>query len=116
MGDEPVTLTTTKHTAGQGPLRAPGATDIILRVAAALLGGYAFVWSFVAFGVSVTSAAGVDFHEAETFFNLLAFLLYLGLFLWAFAARRLAVVWAVLVGGALTMTGAAWAIQKAALG
>lgn len=111
-----MTLTTAKHTAGQGLLRAPGATEIILRIAAALLGGYAFVWSFVAFGISATSAAGVDFHEAETLFNLLAFALYLGLFLWAFAARRLMVVWVVLAGGALTMTGAAWAIQKAVLG
>lgn len=87
--------------AGQvGGARVRSAPAIVARVLATVLGGYAFVWSFVAFGIAAVTAAGSVFHEAETFFNPLAFLVYLGLFLWAFAARR---VLAVLAGGALAM-------------
>ncbi len=81
------------------------------RLAAALLGGYAFTRGLVALGVAGLVALGWDFHEAETAVLLLAFLLFLPLFLLAFAATSLARVWMVLVGGAGFMTAAAWGLQ-----
>ncbi len=87
--------------------------SIAYRLAAALLGGYAFTRGLVALGVAGLVALGWDFHEAETAMLLLAFLLFLPLFLWAFAAASLARVWIVLVGGAGLMTTAAWGLQWA---
>lgn len=88
---------------------------IASRVAASLLGGYAFTWGFTALGVAGLVALGVDFHEAETGGLLLAFLVLLGVLLWAFAASRVARVWAVLAGGGALMTALAWALQRAIL-
>lgn len=85
------------------------------RVAAALLGGYAFTWGFTVLGMAGLTALGVDFHEAETGVLILAFLVFLVLFLWAFAASSMLRVWAVLSGGAALMTAAAWALQRALL-
>lgn len=89
--------------------------EIVSRCAAALLGGYGFTWGFAAMGVAGLVALGVDFHEAETGVMLLAFLVFLSVFLWAFAANSLIRVWAVLGGGAALMTTAAWALQRALL-
>lgn len=92
-----------------------GTFQIVARIAAALLGGYAFTWGFVAFGVAGLSAVGVDFHEAETAMLMLAFLPFLGVFLWTFACRSVVRVWAVLAGGGAVMTLTAWLIQQAIL-
>ena len=89
---------------------------IINRVVAALLGGYSFTWGFCALGVAGLAALGVSFHEAETGVMLLAFLLFLGLFLWACAANSMVKVWVVFAGGAAAMTGAALAIQQLLVG
>lgn len=86
-----------------------------LRLATALLGGYAFTWGFVALGVAGLVALGVDYHEAEVALLLLAFLVFLTLFLWAFAAASLARVWTVLGGGAVFMSAAAWGLQRVLL-
>lgn len=85
------------------------------RIAAALLGGYAFTWALTAFGIAGLSALGLDFHEAETAALLLAFPVFLLLFLWAFSASNMLRVWAVLGSGAAVMTAAAWAFQRALL-
>jgi ABC-type transport system involved in cytochrome c biogenesis permease component len=85
------------------------------RVATGLLGGYAFTWGFVAFGVAILVALGVDFHEAEVTLMLLALPVFLPLFLCSFAAASLARVWAALAGGAVLMAAAAWALQWALL-
>lgn len=87
------------------------AAHITGRVAAALLGGYAFTWGFTAFGIAGLVALGGDYHEAETGVLLLAFLVFLGMFLWSFAAASLTRVWMVLAGGALLMSAAASALQ-----
>lgn len=81
-------------------------------VAASLLGGYAFTWGFTALGIAALVALGVDFHEAETGMLLLAFLIFLAVFLWAFSTSSLARVWGLLVGGGAIMLGAAWWIQQ----
>lgn len=89
--------------------------SLIHRLAAALLGGYAFTWGFVALGVAGLVALGVEFAEAETALLLLAFLVFLPLFLWACTETSLARVWAVLGGGAVLMTAAAWGVQQVLL-
>jgi len=92
-----------------------GAFNLIARIGAALLGGYAFTWGFVSVGVAGLAGLGVDFHEAETAMLMLAFLLFLGLFLWTFACHSIVRVWTVLAGGGAVMTLTAWAIQQAML-
>ncbi|MDH6590424.1 hypothetical protein M2165_000313 [Variovorax sp. TBS-050B] len=81
---------------------------IASRVAASLLGGYAFVWGFVTLGIALQLAAGVGYDDARLLCNLLAFLVFLACFCWAFAAASLRRVWGVLAGGGALMTGAAW--------
>ena len=84
---------------------------VLLRIAAAVLGGYAFCWGFVALGMAGLFALGMSFHDAEHLCAMLAFLLYVTVFCWAFATRSLARVWAVLAGGAALMAGAASLLQ-----
>ena len=86
--------------------------QVVLRIAAAVLGGYAFCWGFIALFVAGTFAAGMEFHDGEHLSSMLAMLLYGGLFLWAFVARSLARVWAVLLGGGVLMAGAASLVQS----
>lgn len=82
------------------------------RLMAAILGGYAFTWGLTAFGITALVAMGVDFHEAETGLSLIAFLVYLGLFLWTFATASMTRVWLVVAGGAGLMQLAATLIQS----
>ncbi|NWF46856.1 iron uptake protein [Hydrogenophaga sp. D2P1] len=88
---------------------------ITARVAAGVFGGYAFTWGFAAAGVAALVGLGVEYHDAETGVLMLAFLLFLGLFLWSFTATSLLHVWTVLAGGAALLFTAAWAIQRAIL-
>ncbi|MEF7616635.1 iron uptake protein [Aquincola sp. MAHUQ-54] len=90
---------------------SPGALHVVLRIAAGLLGGYAFTWGFIALAVATLFAARMEFHDAEAFGTIAGFLVFLAAFLWAFAARSLAHVWLVLAGGGVSMTGAAWLVQ-----
>lgn len=95
--------------------RARAAVHIVSRVAAALVGGYALVWGTVALIITLGTAAGLDYHTAETLANLLAFPFYLAALLWAFADASLARVWMVLLGGGAATSGAAWLLQLAIL-
>ena len=92
-----------------------GTTLVIARVTAGLGGGYAFTWGVTALGTALLVALGVAFHEAETAMLLLAFLVFLVVFLWAFAAPSLARVGLVLTGGAALMLAAAWGLQQVLL-
>lgn len=94
----------------------PSSRQIIGRIGAGILGGYAFTWGFSGLGIVVLVALGVSFHEAETAVLLLAFLVFLGAFLWAFAAASMVRVWALLIVGATLMTAATWALQRSLLG
>lgn len=85
--------------------------QLALRIAAAVLGGYAFCWGFIALCIAGLFAAGMQFHDAEHLASMLTLLLYLVVFLWAFVTRSLARVWAVLVGGGALMAGAASLVQ-----
>ena len=86
--------------------------EITARVTAGVLGGYAFSWGFSALGIAALVALGADFEDAEAGTLLLALLVFLGVFLWSFAARRIALVWLVLAGGGALMTASAWALQR----
>lgn len=88
---------------------------LISRILSALIGGYAFTWGFSSIGIAGLAALGVDFHEAETAVLMLAFLVFLAVFLWAFACRSVAHVWFVLAGGGALMTLSAWGIQQSML-
>jgi len=91
---------------------SPAPRHILARVAAGLLGSWAFVWGFVSLGITAQVAAGVDYEEAYTLAMLLAFLVLLAAFCWSFAAASITRVWVVLTGGAVLMTGAAWFLQR----
>ena len=88
---------------------------IAARVTAGIFGAYAFTWGFAAAGVAALTGLGVAYHDAEMGVLMLAFLVFLGLFLWSFAAASIARVWAVLAGGAALLFTAAWALQRAIL-
>lgn len=87
----------------------------INRMTAALVGGYFCTWGFTGLGIVGLVALGMSFHEAEIAMLLFAFLVFLGLFLWTFAAANMLRVWAWLTGGGVVMTTAAWVIQRALL-
>ena len=96
----------TTVTAGATPRLA-----VLGRVLAALLGGYAFCWGIAALCTAGAYALGMHFHDAEHLGGILAILSFVGVFLWAFGARRIAPVWAVLLAGGALMTGLASLIQ-----
>jgi hypothetical protein len=88
---------------------------VALRIAAGMLGGYAFTWGFIALAITSLFAARLDFHDAEMLGTILGFIVFLVAFLWAFAARSVLRVWLVLAGGGALMAGAAWLVQRALL-
>ncbi|MBK1615515.1 iron uptake protein [Rubrivivax gelatinosus] len=94
-------------------LASPSRLQIASRVLAAVVGGYAFCWGLTAFGLAGLYAAGMAFHDAEHLSAMLAVLAYLGVFLWAVAARSQVRVWAVLLAGGAAMAGAGSLIQFA---
>jgi hypothetical protein len=84
---------------------------VISRIGAAVLGGYVFIWGFFAFTLAGGYGLGMEFHDAESLSSILSFLLYLTVFLWAFAASQVNRVWLLLISGGLLMTAAGALIQ-----
>lgn len=82
------------------------------RIAASLVGAYLFVWGFATLLIAGGLAIGSDYEEALKLAYLLAFLVYLGAFLWAFAAASVTRVWLVLGGGGAAMSAAAWLLAR----
>ncbi|WP_371736787.1 iron uptake protein [Rhodoferax sp. U11-2br] len=78
---------------------------------AAIVGGYAFGWGLIGLALVCLGAFGMPFDEAEHLRNILAVLLYLATFLWAFAARSLVRLSAVRLDGAALMAGLASLLQ-----
>ena len=93
----------------------PSRVEIISRIAASLIGGYAFVWGFTTLGIALGVAAGMPYAEAQTLLYLLAFVVFLVAFCWAFAAAGVLRIWAVLAGGGIAMTAAAWMLSLSLL-
>jgi hypothetical protein len=96
------------------PMVEVSRAQVISRIAAGVFGGYAFVWGLTTLIIALAVTARLSYGEAQTTAYLLAFLVFLGAFLWAFAARRIAVVWMVLGGGGALMTAVAWSLTRAA--
>ncbi|GKT20768.1 iron uptake protein [Acidovorax sp. SUPP3334] len=86
---------------------------VVSRIAAGMLGGYAFTWGFVGLCIGLLFAAGMPFHDAEAMGYIVGFIVFLGAFLWAFSDSRLWRVWLVLAGGGALMSGAASLVQMA---
>lgn len=86
--------------------------ELTSRIAAAILGGYAFTWGLMALLVTLLFAAGMEFHDAEHLGYIVGFLVYLTVFLWGFASRSLVRVWLLLAGGGAIMTVAASLTQS----
>lgn len=72
---------------------------IVLRLIAALPGGYAFTAALVALLAAALPLLGLARSEAVVSAAMLGFVLYLLVLLWAFSVRSLAWLWAVLAGG-----------------
>ncbi|MGE0371447.1 MAG: iron uptake protein [Gammaproteobacteria bacterium] len=85
---------------------------VFLRIAAGLFGGYVFTWGFAALGIALLPVIGMSFNDAYNLTMMLAFLVLLTVFCWAFAAAGVAQVWALLTGGGALMTGSAWTISR----
>ncbi len=85
---------------------------VFLRIAASLLGGYVFTWGFATLAIGLLSLVGLSFGDAYNLTMMLAFLVFLTVFCWTFAAGSVAQVWAVLTGGGAVMTGVAWSISR----
>jgi len=94
-------------------LRRRDRAALAARTLLAVLGGYAFCWGVIALCAAGTFPLGMEFHDGETLGSILALLLYPAAFLWAFAARSIWRVGAVLVGGGALMAAAATLIQSA---
>jgi hypothetical protein len=86
--------------------------QVASRVAAGVFGAYAFMWGFATLGIALGLVAGLPYGEAQTLVYLLAFLVLLVCFLWAFAAASLVRVWLVLAGGGALMTATAWLLTR----
>lgn len=87
-------------------------TQLSARIGAAVVGGYVFTWGLIALGVALLFAAGMEFHDAESLSNIIGFLVYLTVFLWAFASQYLKRIWLLLVGGGAVMAISASLIQS----
>ena len=68
--------------------------------------------SAIVFGMTLVSAAGMDYHDAEHLSYIVGMLVFLVVFLAAFAARNLLRVWLVLLGSGAVMTMAASLLQN----
>lgn len=86
---------------------------VAARTLLAVLGGYALCWGLIALSAAATFPLGAELHDGETLGVILALLVYPAAFLWAFAARNLWRMGAVLVGGGALMATAASLIQSA---
>jgi hypothetical protein len=81
-------------------MTARPAVAVALRVLAAVPGGFACTTGLVGLLVALlSSVAGMARSEAVLLASMLGFLIYLALLVWAFAERRLWLVWTVFLGG-----------------
>lgn len=101
-------MSTAPPPSSSAPANRITALQVVSRVGASLVGGYAFVWGFISAGTALGVAAGMSFADAHTLLQMLAFLVFLAAFCWAFAARSLWRVWLWLAAGGAAMTLGGW--------
>lgn len=90
------------------------ATQVIARIVVSVLGGWVFVWGCIAAGIALLVASGMPFDEARKLMHLLAFLIYLVAFFWAFAAASLLRAAVVLLGGGAMLCALSYFLTRAA--
>ncbi|HKP64750.1 MAG TPA: hypothetical protein VJV78_48770 [Polyangiales bacterium] len=83
------------------------------RVAAGVLGSYAFVWGFIALGAAFGLLAGLGYEDALQLSSWFGLLVFIASLCAAFATASLLRVWTVLAGGGALMTCAAWLLLRA---
>lgn len=84
------------------------AARVLLRVTASLLGSYLFVWGFISLGIPLGVASGLPYDDSQSLLFMLALLLFVACFCWAFTARSARHVWLCFVAGGAFMTLAGW--------
>ena len=84
----------------------PPTLHLVSRVCASVLGAYAFTWGLSALVQGAGPKLGL--HDAYFLAELLNFVVFFLAFLWAYAARSLALVWCAFGCGAVAMAGTAW--------
>jgi hypothetical protein len=97
-------------------LRAESAMStrrVVLRVALAFLGGYAFSAGLVAALAALCVWCGLAAAEAAVLSGMLGFLIYLGVLLWAFATPRPRRAALLVLAGAACSHGLALALHSA---
>ncbi|WP_129777602.1 iron uptake protein [Peristeroidobacter soli] len=97
-------------------MKQQSAQGVVLgRIAAGVLGSYVLTWGAVALLIAALPSAGLSFEDAENLSGMLAILLYLAAFLWAFSALSLSRVWVVLAGGGAALAVTASLLQYVVL-
>ena len=91
--------------------RRGAAVSMVLRVLAAVFGGYIFAAGMVAVLAGVLCAAGMARSEASVTSALLGFPVYLVVALWAFSVSRLLRLGAVLASGTAIAGGLVWLMR-----
>ena len=81
---------------------------VVARVTASLLGSYVLVWGFVTFGITLGVAGGMPYDDSQTLLYMLAFLLFVACFCWAFSAKSALRVWLCFAFGGALMTLSGW--------
>ncbi len=94
------------------PTPARRRAEALARAGAAVAGGLLFVWGVVTLAIALLVRSGVSYADARTFAYLVAFLVYVAAFCWAFAAASAMRAWIVLAGGGAAMTGLAWCLTR----
>jgi hypothetical protein len=82
------------------------------RVAASLFGSYALVWGFVSLGIPLGVAGGMPYEDSQTLLFMLAFLLFVACFCWAFTAHSATRVWLCFLGGGSLTTLLGWLLAS----
>ena len=91
--------------------------SILVRLVAAVGGGYAVAAGLAALAAGALPAAGLMVRsEAAVLASMLGFLVYLALLIWAFADRRLARLCLVMAAAGIATWGGAWGLLRLAAG
>lgn len=91
--------------------------SVLVRLVAAIGGGYAVAAGLAALAAVALPAAGLMVRsEAVVLASMLAFLVYLALLIWAFADRRLARLCLVMVLAGIASWGSAWGLLRLTAG
>lgn len=91
--------------------------QVVLRLAAAIGGGYAVSAGLAALAaVALPPATGLPRSKAVVLASMLALLVYLALLVWAFAERRLARLCLLLTVAGVASWGGAWGLARLSAG